>query len=295
MTGKPKRQSFSERQGLIKTIVQIDGMDRPLRASLWNIIHQTLWGDKVPTTHEELFANLEGIDTGDVGYTAVHNLWLGFFHEPIDELTEHTGSWRGLIAAVKQRFFSLEWNRIYDLIEYLVEHCPGEQEAKWLVPGFNHVLQEHCSAYRLSKDGLVLPVTSSEELATIDKAMAHDACGPYAGTSKHIATAAKLLRQRDFRNSVKESISAVESAVKAIAEDKKSDFASLLKSIGLAHPALVKSFSSLYGYTSDADGIRHALASPADDSSLGADEAIFFLVNCSAFTNLLIAKAALRK
>ena len=48
-------------------------------------------------------------------------------------------------------------------------------------------------------------------------------------------------------------------------------------------------FVQLYGYTSDEDGIRHAILN--DDAVVGLDEAKFFLVACSAFVNFLIAKA----
>lgn len=55
------------------------------------------------------------------------------------------------------------------------------------------------------------------------------------------------------------------------------------------HSDLKEAFKKLYGYTSDADGIRHALM---DESNLDFEDAKFMLVSCSAFTNYLIAKAA---
>jgi hypothetical protein len=58
--------------------------------------------------------------------------------------------------------------------------------------------------------------------------------------------------------------------------------------IGL-HSALRNAFSSLYGYTSDEDGIRHAIL---ESSTVGFDEAKFFLVTCSAFVNFVQSKVA---
>lgn len=55
------------------------------------------------------------------------------------------------------------------------------------------------------------------------------------------------------------------------------------------HPALKGSFEKLYGYTSDAEGIRHALL---DEPNLDFEDAKFMLVSCSAFVNYLKAKAA---
>lgn len=96
----------------------------------------------------------------------------------------------------------------------------------------------------------------------------------------------------DYRNSIKESISAVESICKIITGDSKATFGTALKKIeeqhGL-HGALRRAFDSLYGYTSDASGIRHALLEEPD---LDFDDAKFMLVSCSAFVNYLISKVA---
>ena len=54
------------------------------------------------------------------------------------------------------------------------------------------------------------------------------------------------------------------------------------------HGALKKGLISIYGYTSDGDGIRHALM---DEPNLDQEDAIFMLVTCSAFINYLIVKA----
>ena len=53
------------------------------------------------------------------------------------------------------------------------------------------------------------------------------------------------------------------------------------------HPALRTAFSSLYGYTSDEGGIRHALM---ESENVRFEDAKFFLVVCSAFVNFVEAK-----
>lgn len=55
------------------------------------------------------------------------------------------------------------------------------------------------------------------------------------------------------------------------------------------HKALKTGFSSLYGYASDAEGIRHAML---DESKLSFSDAKYMLVSCSAFVNYLIGKIA---
>jgi hypothetical protein len=54
------------------------------------------------------------------------------------------------------------------------------------------------------------------------------------------------------------------------------------------HSALKKGLSSIYGYTSDADGIRYALL---EEDGLTYDDAKFFLVLCSAFINYFQSKS----
>ncbi|MFY9907088.1 MAG: hypothetical protein WBD45_07565 [Terriglobales bacterium] len=112
--------------------------------------------------------------------------------------------------------------------------------------------------------------------------------------STHLNRALELLSDRkspDYRNSIKESISAVESLVSTTV-GAKGTLGQLIKRLGdeiELHPALGKMFGTLYGYTSDADGIRHALM---DLPTLTFDDAKFFLVVCSAFVNFAQAKVA---
>jgi len=95
----------------------------------------------------------------------------------------------------------------------------------------------------------------------------------------------------DYRNSIKESISAVEAMAVIISGRSGATLGDALKvikdTIGL-HSALEKGFLAIYGYTSDADGIRHAMLS---ESKCDFEDAKYMLVSCSAFVNYLKMKA----
>jgi hypothetical protein len=119
---------------------------------------------------------------------------------------------------------------------------------------------------------------------------------PWKAARAHIKKSVELFSDRespDCPNSVKEAISAVEATCELITGLEHATLGKALKKLevkGLAlHSALQKSFSSLYGYTSDAEGIRHALL---DEPTLDFDDAKYMLVSCSAFVNYLIAKAS---
>ena len=110
--------------------------------------------------------------------------------------------------------------------------------------------------------------------------------------AEHIKTAIALYSDRkkpDYRNSIKESISAVEAACNFITGEKNSGLPAALRKIeelhGL-HPAFKDGLKKIYGYTSDADGIRHALSEVANVTE---EDARFMLVICSAFANYLIS------
>src|SRR5690606_9231623 len=110
----------------------------------------------------------------------------------------------------------------------------------------------------------------------------------------HLETSLALLSNKqkpDYRNSIKESISAIESMCKIFIGDEKSTLGQTLNKLeseGHLHPALKKAFSSLYGYTSDDGGIRHALME--SDRKIDFYEAKFMLTTCSAFINFLKSK-----
>jgi hypothetical protein len=149
------------------------------------------------------------------------------------------------------------------------------------------------SGYRFVGTQLI-PITNGQELASVQDALEPSA--QLNPVSEHIRAAVEPFSDRknpDYRNSIKESISAVEAICKIVTGEENATLGQALKKLeskGITlHEALKKSFSSLYGYTNDADGIRHALL---DESTLDFDDAEFMLVSCSAFVNYLTAKAA---
>jgi len=88
----------------------------------------------------------------------------------------------------------------------------------------------------------------------------------------------------DYRNSIKESISAVEYIVGKITG--KHTLGNGLKKLGKVIPKTLKvAFEKLYAYTNDVGGIRHALNDAKENVTF--KEAKFMLVVCSAFINYL--------
>lgn len=185
---------------------------------------------------------------------------------------------------------SKEWYVVYDFIEKYLNKCEKEK-ADRMEKKFNKILKEEASAYRiLNKE--VIPVTNKMELETIEEV---ENSG-YESVNIHIKKALSLYADRknpDYENSIKESISAVESMCCIITGMKgsQSTLGKTLKKLTTSgvhiHPALVNAFESIYGYTSDEDGIRHG---SIDFSNAPSEDAKYMLISCSAFINYLIEK-----
>ena len=200
-------------------------------------------------------------------------------------------------SAVKIGFFKLDWFSVYDFIEYIVENIfliTSESLAQEnLQRSFNNVLERELSAYRFI-NGTLSPITNAQEIEMINTVLNESKTEKLLGANEHLKAAQSKLSDRenpDYRNSIKESISAVESIVKLISEDSKATLGQALKLIGdkvNLHSALKEGFEKLYGWTCDGDGIRHALMEKSD---LDFDDAKYMLVSCSAFVHYLIMKA----
>jgi hypothetical protein len=169
----------------------------------------------------------------------------------------------------------------------VAQNHPQDSRNEQFMGTCNAFLEREVSAYRCV-DARIVRIVSEEEITAIEEALRVKV----SPVREHLSRALQMLSDRrhpDYRNSIKESISAVEALVKTVTKSDKGTLGDLLKELERQrklHPALKAAFSNLYGYTSDADGIRHALL---DEDRVTFDQAKFMLVACSAFTNYVSA------
>lgn len=155
----------------------------------------------------------------------------------------------------------------------------------------NSILKDELSGYRFVS-GRIVQITSDDEIAAIEQALSMP--DSLKAVREHLSQSLTLLsdkKQPDYRNSIKESISAVESLSKIVTKQNKATLGPALNAVEKQtelHAVLKEAFQKLYGYTSDAQGIRHALM---DKPTLDIEDAKFMLVSCSAFVNYLVVKA----
>lgn len=274
---------FSQRRGLkrVRTEIQIESMDKALRNGLWNALtsHYFDYDYQVLPSKDRALGML------------IWEIWQSYFKLPVDPMRN---SWTEAYRFMKHNFMDCEWYEVYDFLEFVVDHYPNQIANAEFNTEFmeycNSVLERELSAYRFI-GGRITEITSKEEIAEIEEALEV----PLKPVVDHLRTALDLLADRespDYRNSIKESISAVEAICKIIAGNAKATLGQALKEIEgkvQLHGALKSAFDSLYGYTSDADGIRHALLK---EPNLDFEDAKFMLVSCSAFVNYLVAKSS---
>lgn len=185
---------------------------------------------------------------------------------------------------------SKEWYTIFDFIERYLAICDEDKAIK-MKQVFNHILEDEVSAYRIF-DKKVIPITNKSELLTVKEAMNIN----FDSVRIHLDKALGLFADRrkpDYENSIKESISAVEAMCCIITglTGKNATLGNTLKKLKEnnvhIHQAMEKAFLSLYGYTSDEDGIRHG---GIDFTNAPSEDAKYMLISCSAFINYLIQK-----
>lgn len=279
---------FSQRKGIKppKTVAQVESMDADLRIGLWNILTAYFF-DKI---RGELIYKIPPM------HRLLNSIWHSYFKIPLDTLDD----WGAKpYAKIRDYFFKAEWNEVYDFVEFVANTYQSETDPKRsynqdFMKSCNDILERELSAYRFV-GGMITQITSKEEITEVEEAL--KLMRPLAPISNHLLRALELLANKkspDYRNSIKESISAVEAICRLITSDKSASLGAALDLIEKQgqvklHPALKSAFDKLYGYTSAAEGIRHALL---DETSLQFDDAKFMLVSCSAFVNYLISKAS---
>jgi len=255
----------------MKTIIQQDTIDIELRTDLWNHFYLIYLEDP---------ANIKKIS---------FPLWMDFFGLPVDSVPPSPG---GVYEWLRGYFFKAKWYEVYDFIEFIAGISSTENLNSLFMILCNICLEKNLSAYRFVGNKIA-PLTSEQETAEIDKAL--EDTSSIKSVNVHLRRAIELFADKkpDYRNSIKESISAVEAICNLILGSNNSSLGDALKRIErehkvVIHPALKVAFEKLYGYTSSSDGIRHALL---EESTLGQEDAKFMLVSCSAFINYLIAKS----
>ena len=276
--------TFSQRLGYVpQKTMQIESMDNNLRNRIYN------------TTINMLHCAEEKSCQFGFGYEDILKYVLDKFGILLRSDGQNLDNFTKLLYGDNKI-----WYQTYDVLELCIEYIKGYMTIGSYIhidfldkfrKDLNDILTEEKSAYRLVDD-IFVPITNTSEIESLEQSSQTK----FKSVNIHIQKALKLYSDRknpDYENSIKESISAVEAICCQITGLSGSN-ATLGKTIkklkdnGInIHSALECAFCSLYGYTSDENGIRHG---GIDFKNAPAEDAKYMLISCSAFINYLLEK-----
>lgn len=285
-----KRGGFSDRNGIKpeNVEIQLHDFDKRTRVQLQNMI-------------SKFYSEVYGHDLyyGRTYIQEFIRFVLGtVYSETID--TRRTYNDNPIIEMINDTILNGDYDEVLTLVEALIQYWDSylkKNKSYNYLPLYeiaNIYFEREYVGYRFV-DGIIVPISNSYEIETINESLKNG----YKPVYDHISKANKLLADRekpDYENSIKESISAVEAICEIITginggEATLGNMLKKLESKGVKiHKGLKSAFNILYGYTSDANGIRHAGDIGGPSSTF--EEAKFMLIACCAFVNYLTAICA---
>lgn len=272
--------NFSQRMGYTPKVkeIQINSIDEDLRNRLWNTVKFYYW---------DVIEDIEVRKRVSVLPKISNLIWHHFLKLPVDSKPQYP------IIDLRNQFFNdFTWNKIYDFIEFLLKVDFEFLCKEDIMKAVNIVLEEEFAGYRLN-EGIFVPITNEIELEEVKDVSTMVINFPqFHSVGLHMSSALEKLSDRnnpDYRNSIKESISAVEALCRQLTSENTLEKAlSKLESKGVKiNNEFKKGLEKLYGYTNTKEsGIRHAIIGNHIEPRF--EEAKFMLVSCSAFVNYLI-------
>jgi hypothetical protein len=214
------------------------------------------------------------------------DLHVLFFKQPIDKFDDGAFEYKQRINA-----FILRANigELFNLVEFLVRHhcCSAELKCE-LAESFVSAR----AAYRIFDNKYIAAIGTKEQAMAFENAIIDAEAKNAAAARKQLIAAGVALRNSDWAASVRESIHAVEAMAVRLAPGTDTLGAALkvLEQRGHLHGSLKAAFRSLYGYSSDEEGVRHALVF-ADEAHVDEADALFMLGACASFVSYLLARS----
>jgi hypothetical protein len=271
-----KKLTFAQRVGAEPLPVQLrpDQVSKGLRAALWG----------------EVFARIaacapHGYINREPWRSILFRKHVEFDQGMADDFTQN---WQGQQTLLSNLFRAGQYHHVYGCIEFFLkdEDCPLD-----LSDRISGIFEKHQAPFQIIDKQYLMPIASEEQGKLVTHALEALRKTPMAASSAHLKHSIDFLNKGQWAKSIAESIHAVESVARKI-EPSANTLDPALKKLAPKinmHPALQGAFGKLYGYTSDAQGVRHALIDQA--AAVDRDDAIFMLTACAAFSSYLVNKA----
>ena len=284
------RLTFSQREGKapLPEPMDLEHIPHRFRQLAWRVIDGEIRNSSNLDSGFDYFTTKPNI--GDIHHSYEFDVLIKF-HDEIDWRVgdEPSSSCHFFRELIKNE----DYHNVLTCIEFILrhEHC-SESLRKGLVDAFDKTT----IAYFLDdKNGLltIMPRLSRESGEATQRALETICKSGMEGASTHLRQAAQHINAQQYADSIADSIHAVESVARRIDPNASRTLDPALDSLKakgvLKHPALVEAFKKLYGYTSDEQGIRHALLHN-DAPDVDLEEAVFMFGACASFAAYLVNK-----
>lgn len=177
---------------------------------------------------------------------------------------------------------------IFDLVEFFLRHPRCSEELK------NELASAFVTAraaYRVIDNSYIVAIGTEQQAAAFVRAIGDTEATGGLAARRHLLAAGGALRNADWAGCIRESIHAVEAVAVRLAPEATTLGAALkiLEQRGHLHGSLKAAFGSLYGYSSDEEGVRHALVF-SDEARVDEADALFMLGACASFVSYLLAR-----
>ena len=279
------RGSFSQRYGYepLPEPMRLEELSDDLRREIWNEVRIVLFVYRYSGSSAGHYFSTKG-------KRFVERVLGHYTKKPEDTITTKYSS---VLTGFKTFILSGKFNEALDLIEFMVNDRDITQDFVQLV---KNSFEQHAAAYLLytsQRPYRFVPRASKEQGEATQQAIETLRESALDGGAAHLREAAEHINARQYADSIADSIHAVESVACVIDPKASKTLGPALKSLEkagfLKHSALKTAFEKLYGYTSDEQGIRHALLDQ-DTADVGLDEAMFMFGACASFAAYLAKK-----
>ena len=221
-------------------------------------------------------------------YHIAHDYTVKILHWPHDHIEHNPPEHHRLL---REAILEGDYDLVLTLVEFILRHnsclpnLQGDLESAFKEVPLAYAVQ--------TINGLptIIPRFSEESGTATQQAIEMiEQKGP-AGARTHLHAAAKAINEKRYADAVRESIHAVESVARTIDPNAGKTLGPALTSLEKAgvlnHPSLRDGFKKLYGYTSDKQGIRHALLEEGA-ADVDLDDAVFMFGACASFAAYLV-------
>ena len=276
--------TFSQAEGIdpLPQPVALGELSQQARVCLWDIIYRSL----VTAARREI-GLLEEIYISEPWKTILLHYHKFHLHKPADEFSS---AYEARASEIKKLFLHGDYNQVFDFLQVVLRHPSPPHK---FCDSVASVLKDCMCAYTVIEDGpTIVPISLPEQRKSIQDAFRVLKPDLFKGARSHLCKSAECIKNGDLAGSVRESIHAVESVARRLNADAKQSLKPALDALSQKaplHPAFTRGIENFYGYTSDEDGIRHALLEEQEKVDIA--DAVFMFGACTSFTAYLVNKA----